>query len=267
METSGVASAFLLPHPPILVPSVGKGREGLAERTSTSCRHAVELIGRDKPDSIIIISPHAPLYRDYTFVYPPSITHGSFQRFDAADSIITARADQALQREVVTQLSREGLPCGSEHSPPEFDHGVLVPLYFLAELLPSVGLVALSQATGAPDRALAQGRAIARAAKAAGKRVCVIGSGDMSHRVNEESPYGAAPDGPRFDKAIVRAFERDEAESLLSLDETFCERAAECGFRSIIALLGLFDNPRLELMSYEAPFGIGYCVGRVSATP
>lgn len=267
METSGVVSSFLMPHPPILVPSVGKGREGLAKRTIQACRLVAGLIGKDKPAAIVIISPHAPLYRDYTFVYPPSVTQGSFQRFGAADATITVRVDASLQGEVMTELTREGLPCGSGQTPPEFDHGVLVPLYFLSELLPSVGLVALSQATGSPDRALVQGRAIARAAKAAGKRVCVIGSGDMSHRVNEESPYGASPDGPRFDKAIVRAFERDDAESLLSLDETSCEQAAECGFRSIIALLGVFENPRLELISYEAPFGIGYCVGRVSATP
>ncbi len=267
MDTTGVVSAYLMPHPPILVPSVGKGREVLANRTIQACHLAADSIRQAQPDSLVVISPHAPLYRDYSFAYPSSVTQGSFQRFGAADSIITARSDQALRREVVTQLSREGLPCGSEHSPPELDHGVLVPLCFLSDLLPSVGLVALAQATGSPDRALAQGRAIARAAKAAGKRVCVIGSGDMSHRVNEESPYGASPDGPRFDKAIVSAFERDDAESLLSLDEPLCERAAECGFRSIIALLGLFDNPRLELISYEAPFGIGYCVGRVSATP
>jgi aromatic ring-opening dioxygenase LigB subunit len=118
MDTTGVVSAYLMPHPPILVPSVGKGREGLANRTIQACHLAADSIRQAQPDSLVVISPHAPLYRDYSFAYPPSVTQGSFQRFGAADSIITARSDQALRREVVTQLSaRDSLAEASIHLP------------------------------------------------------------------------------------------------------------------------------------------------------
>ena len=40
------------------------------------------------------------------------------------------------------------------------------------------------------------------------------------------------------------------------------EEAAECGYRSILMLLGVFEGLEIEteVLSYEGPFGVGYAV-------
>jgi aromatic ring-opening dioxygenase LigB subunit len=97
----------------------------------------------------------------------------------------------------------------------------------------------------------------------------------MSHRVNAQSPYGMVRGGAEFDARIAESIGKSEPELMLSIDADLRERAAECGYNSIIMLAGALgidrntdgsgaSNGRIpagsSLYSYEAPFGIGYCV-------
>jgi AmmeMemoRadiSam system protein A len=46
------------------------------------------------------------------------------------------------------------------------------------------------------------------------------------------------------------------------MDKNLIENAGECGLRPIIMVMGALDGKqaRSEVLSYEAPFGVGYCV-------
>ena len=107
-------------------------------------------------------------------------------------------------------------------------------------------------------------------------KIALIASGDMSHCLKEEGPYGFQPDGPKFDKALIDALKKKDIETILKLDELYPE-AGECGLRSFCFLLGILEawsedwhpaergkKPRLawqpEILSYEGPFGVGYLV-------
>ena len=55
---------------------------------------------------------------------------------------------------------------------------------------------------------------------------------------------------------------------ILNMGEELVEEAGECGFRSIIILLGALSNLQqttynLQLLSYEGPFGVGYLIANV----
>ena len=45
-------------------------------------------------------------------------------------------------------------------------------------------------------------------------------------------------------------------------DEDFVDDAGECGYRSILILMGILDglNIKPRILSYEGPFGVGYLV-------
>lgn len=113
----------------------------------------------------------------------------------------------------------------------DIDHGTFVPLHFLEETinLDSVTVVrmGLSGLSEADHRFL--GRAITEAARALGRRCVLVASGDMSHKLKEDGPYGFAPEGPKFDRTVAEMFAHGNLEGLFGLDAALCDGAAECG--------------------------------------
>jgi hypothetical protein len=67
------------------------------------------------------------------------------------------------------------------------------------------------------------GQAIARAIDATGRRAGFIASGDLSHKLLAEGPYGFAPEGPVFDEKIGQIFESERLDGLFEMDEDFVE--------------------------------------------
>ena len=300
-----VCGAFLMPHPPVIVPEVGGGRDDSARATVAACREVGRRVAELKPETIVVISPHAPLFADYLFVYEKSALSGSFRRFGAARPELSCRGNVAFARAFYRLLNAEGIPGGSLDGPAMFragiedrlDHGVLVPLYFLLEAWKDFNLVALSSSAFDKDTVYRAGALIARAALETGSRICIIASGDMSHKVSSESPYGMAPEGAEFDGEICRLLASSDFTALLGIDPGLRDAAAECGYNSLVMLAGALgigspdsagntgasagnivaaagtgtevdtdktpadgSTVRSRLLSYEAPFGIGYCV-------
>jgi len=95
------------------------------------------------------------------------------------------------------------------------------------------------------------------------KKVAIIASGDLSHCLKEEGPYGFHPDGPKFDKDLIDALRKKDIEKILKLNDLYPE-AGECGLRSFCFLLGILEASGIEyqpeILSYEGPFGVGYLV-------
>jgi len=261
-----------MPHPPVILGEVGRGRESAASATIAACRAAAKRIAATKPDTLVIVSPHAPLFGDYIYVYDSSILSGSLARFGAPGLAPSCAQDTDLRTALVSLLGEAGLSAGSIEPDrmerygfdTSLDHGVLVPLCFALEALGHCHLVALAPAGGRREENLTLGQCISAAAARTTRRVCVIASGDMSHRVNAESPYGMVREGAVFDGMIARALEASDVPALLGVDPSLAEKAGECGYRSIFVAAGLFERPRTRLLSYEAPFGIGYCVAEIS---
>ncbi len=254
---------ILLPHPPILVKAVGQGREAEAGATLAGIQEAVRRCAAFAPETVVVISPHAPLYRDYLYVYSGETLSGTFSRFGAPNAGLSLPGDREFAEAFLERLSEGGIPGGSEG--PEgagsaLDHGVLVPLWFLSGGVPPFSLVALSQSALGEDAILQAGRALADTASALGRRTCIVASGDMSHRVNRESPYGMAREGALFDQGVCEALRTSQPSRIRQIDSLVREEAGECGYRSLVMLEGAMPRASTELLSYEAPFGIGYCV-------
>jgi AmmeMemoRadiSam system protein A len=95
-----------------------------------------------------------------------------------------------------------------------------------------------------------------------GRRAVFVASGDLSHKLLEDGPYGFVPEGPEFDEKATKAMEKGDFLAFLNFDPSFCDTAAECGLRSFIIMAGALDGKSVkpELLSYEGPFGVGYGV-------
>ena len=280
-----LCATFLMPHPPVLIPAVGGGREYAAKKTAEACHAVAARIAELAPDTIIVVSPHAPLFRDYLFVYDHPQLTGSFASFGAPNIRISCEQDTRFRNQFIELMYAEEIAAGSLDSAASFhsgfnhgvagelDHGVLVPLWFVHNAYKNFRLLALSPSAYERETIIRVGELLYETAVKTDTRVCLIASGDMSHRVNTESPYGVTPEGAVFDAAICRIFRESKLEDLLCVDPTLCEDAGECGYRSLLVLKGTvsaqevdnknFGTPACTLYSYEAPFGIGYCVAGV----
>ena len=270
-----LVGAIAVPHPPLIVPAVGRGDERRIQATIDAYERATAWLLGKQPDCLVVTSPHAPMFRDAFHVTTDATLDGSMSRFRAPQERIHASCDVELAHEVVQRANESGIfAVGSDRYYDDMDHGTYVPLYFIREAAGSsaaygdlpcpivrIGLSGMSFQT---HRAL--GRVIAEAAEALGRRVGFIASGDLSHKLLPEGPYGFAPEGPVFDERIGEIFASGDLEGLFDFDEVFCDAAAECGLRSFQIMTGALDGLtyETEMLSNEGPFGVGYGVAIVA---
>ena len=271
VEQAGILAAFLAPHPPIIIPAVGHGSRE-ADRTIAALEQAAADLAALQPETVVILSPHAPLFSDFIFFYSGDRLSGSLAQFGHPESHQEWPADTELADAIIAEIANEGLPGGylpgrelHRHGlDGSLDHGVLVPLYYLTAQTPGIRLVALSSSDLPASDIVRLGQAIARAAAASKRRVILVASGDLSHKANANSPYGSCPEGAQFDSALMAAIRAADMDQILQIDNRLRERAAECGYRSLIALCGALGDRTVSthVYHYEAPYGIGYGVAR-----
>jgi MEMO1 family protein len=271
-----IVAAFVLPHPPVIVPGVNGGPH-LAGRTVEAFHRLAGEFAQIRPDTVVVISPHAPMFSDYLYLYDGSRLEGSLSRFGAPQARLSFDADAALRDDIARSLDKAGIAAGGLTSAQmrhfdleaSLDHGVVVPLYFLAEAYSDFKLVAMSSSNLPLPLLYQAGVLIREAAGRLGRRVVLVASGDQSHKVNQESPYGTCPEGSQYDSQVVASLQQADLVRLLSIDSQVRQKAAECGYRSLVMMCGAFGSQaiRSEVYNYEAPYGIGYCVAAVTPDP
>jgi len=258
-----IVGAYMVPHPPMIVPEVGRGSERQIEATRAAYARAAEEIAALRPETVIVSSPHAVMYRDYFHISPGAGAEGSFAQFRAPKVRFKARYDTELVAAVERLAGEEDFPAGTRgERMPELDHGTMVPLYFLRQCLSDFALVRVGLSGLPLEDHYRLGQIIRKAVEETGRRAVWIASGDLSHKLQTDGPYGFAPDGPRYDARIMDVCGRAAFGELFDFDEGFCARAAECGHRSFVMMAGALDGMRVEAraLSHEDVTGVGYGV-------
>ena len=261
--------AIITPHPPVLLPEVGGGREREITATDRAMRTAAETVAAWQPDVIIVSSPHTILYRDYFHIAPGDGAVGDMSRFGAPEVRIQASYDTLLREEIIRRAEAEGLHAGTlGQRDPELDHGVLIPLYYLRKAGVRCPIVRMGLSGFSPLDHYRLGKCVQDAVNALGRRAVFLASGDLSHKLKADGPYGCAPEGPQFDDAVTHTMASGDFLEFLTIDPALCERAAECGLRSFQVMAGALDGLAVEpqLLSHEGTFGVGYAIALFPVT-
>ncbi len=267
--------SYIMPHPPIIVPGVGKGAEADAEKTIEAAERAAEEIARVAPDTIILSSPHAPCFTDYLHISGNERLAGDFAPFRCPSVKLEFENNLTLAEAITAQARAEGIPAGTLDNATlarlrvdgRLDHGALVPLYFIARAYPDFKLVHISTPFLPAADLYTMGKCIARAVRESDERVVYIASADLSHRLTEDAPAGYSPRGLEYDKQLIEKLKKADIHGILATEEPFMHEAGECGTRSVMIMLGAMagQNFTTDVYSYEGPFGVGYLVARLSA--
>ena len=266
---TGVQTCALPIYPPIIVPAVGRGREAEVQATIDAYRAAAERATAWKPEVLIITSPHTVMYADYFHISPGKGASGDLSAFSAPQTRLEVRYDAELRQELIRQAEAVGIRAGTlGEKAPALDHGTFLPLYFLREAGVDCPILRVGLSGFSPLEHYRLGQCIARAVDVLGRKAVFVASGDLSHKLKDDGPYGYTPEGPVFDRRVTQAMESGDFLQFLTMDASLCDRAAECGLRSFQIMAGALDGLAVapRLLSYEGTFGVGYGVATFSVT-
>lgn len=200
------------------------------------------------PIVFAVISPHPPIIL-------PSV--GSEKDRSQVKNTIEALEKTGSE---LKKLNLDTIIISSPHS----DWGFQVPLSFLAKDFEGKIETVLT-GDESPELYFEKGKKLYQELDK-DKKYALIASGDLSHCLKKEGPYGYNPDGPEFDKELMESLKKRDIAKIMKLDIMYPE-AGECGLRSICFMLGILEAAgadwQQEILSYEGPWGVGYLVARL----
>ncbi|GHU60413.1 hypothetical protein FACS1894171_1690 [Clostridia bacterium] len=251
-----LTACLFLPHPPIAVPGVG-------DRCSPSLTggfdRAAAIAREIEPDIVVCLSPHGQSYPGHVSVHTARRWKYSFAGFGAPSVCLDLEIDRGFTSELLFELSSAGIkfaPNSGGDDP--HDHGAAVPLYFLSPGI-TARYAVISPGGHEASELKAIGRAIRRVCDRVEGKALLLASGDQSHYLSEDGPYGFNQAGAEYDKRVVEIFQNDPRD-FLKTDRASVNAAGQCAFEPwSIALEAIGDDEAaFEFIGYEAPYGVGY---------
>src|SRR5207245_3559296 len=150
-----------------------------------------------RADLAVVISPHSPSSMTSLPVRHAAHLAGDLARFRAPQVRVEAVVDTALVTALVGDAQRAGyaLTWAAES---DLDHGVVGPLYSLPQAMANKRCVFLGVSGWPLARFFDFGAWLHQ--RLLGRSVILLASGDLSHRLTPEAPYGFRPEGAVVDR-------------------------------------------------------------------
>jgi len=253
----------LCPHPPIIIPEIGGREIEKTRKTIEAVKKLEKKFSQNKPDLVLIISPHGYVQPSKMTLVVDEKLEGSLSFF-GFEKTFSFSGDPKVAKVIHEESEKENIPVDLIINHP-LDHGILVPLYYLSANYSDFKLLPLFFSFLPLQTHFEFGKIIGKILKIRKEKIAVVASGDLSHRLSLDAPGGYSPQGSKFDQKLMKLLKNKDIEGILNLDPQFIEEAGECGLRSIVILLGILEGAGVEwdvkILSYEAPFGVGYLVG------
>ncbi len=260
--------AALLPHPPIMIPEIGGSELGKMSITVSSVKKIAKEIANADPQTLVIISPHAPVFHNCVGISSAEKLTGSMYEFGHRELSLTYEMDFELAEKIALGCYEKNIPlktvtkefCINARIPLEIDKGSFVPLYYLHQAGFKGKIVHLCMGFIPYEKMMLFGNTVRNAIELSKKRTFILASGDLSHRLLKESPNGYSPSGEIFDQKVMSALPKLDSDALLSMDKQLIDNAGECGLRPMFFLLGAMQGIKSspQFVSYDGPFGVGY---------
>lgn len=227
-----LTAAGLFPHPPIMVPEIGGKETKKIQQTMDAVRKSMKLIMETDPETVVVMSPHNLCPPSGPAIFIKENLAGDLMYFGHPEVSMEFSVDQELAEAVMKEAGFKGnvllfSPCFTNY-----------------------------------DMNKVLGEIVTNCAEKLGRRIAIVASGDLSHRLTKDSPNGYSPDGIVFDRGVMKALEGKTMEPLLTMTDDFIERIGMCGLPSVYFLFGALSGREwsIPVLSHEGPFGVGYGV-------
>ena len=261
-----ISLAALVPHPPILLPAVGRGREHDAQHTLDAYTLLNERVQQDPPDRLLLITTHGivTLRRFHMLAAPLSCT---LEPFGAPDCRIDQPDDPALAAAICHAAA--GLPLSVVGHWEPHDHSSAVPLLLLQRALANVPTTVINVCFRSTADHHQLGQTIAAAIEATPGTTALIASGDGAHTLTDQSPHGHHPQAAGFQQQLNDAIRDWDVEELLGFDEDLRREIDESVVAPMALLTGILHRQQIipQLLAAESPWGVGYTTALLEIAP
>ena len=258
------------PHPPLLIPEIGKDAIDKVRATQEGLRYFASRLVLAKPELLLFVTPHGPVFNEGPSIFTVSKLTGDFRQFGAPQVKIETDNYMPLARKILSLASLSNFPLIELDEvsiyryrlKPILDHATMVPLFYFQEAGLKIPMVLISIGMLSYKELFQFGKLLLKCVIDEDKRTAMVASGDLSHRLIPGAPAGFDPIGKEFDKIILDLLAQGDFSRVLSLDQNLIDRAGECGFRPITIMAGAWEELsfKTSVLSYEGPFGVGYGV-------
>ncbi len=244
--------ASICPHPPIIIPGVGNDNDlERCSKTVKAMHTLADYFKKQDLDSVIVIMPHGKFLTDKFAVYSSKSFTTSLP-----GALLSYQGDQELAKKILTIKETEKIKKGN------INYSFSVPLHYLKEAQPSFKTVPINYSSKTPQKHFRFGKKIYSLIKKEKKKIGIIASGDLSHKLTPSAPAGFSEKGKEFDQKMINLLEKNQVDKILDFDQKLISAAGQCAYLSIVTLLGVLSSipVKPDLLSYEGPFGVGYGV-------
>jgi MEMO1 family protein len=264
MAESYLVFTGIAPHPPIMVPEVGREAAAEVQDSIEAMSEFTRRLMASGAETVVLISPHAPLEPRAFVAYQEVTLYGDFGNFRAPGTTVEVPLDEELLEAIRRAAQEQGYHVAGVRGY-DLDHGTSVPLYFLLRNGWQGRVVALGYTFMSNEDHLRFGSCIRHAIEDEARPVGIVASGDLSHRLKPGAPAGFEPNAHLFDEEVVASLRACQPSRIINIDQDLRRLAGECGYRSMLVALGASREAEqdCEVLNYEAPFGVGYMVAQV----
>lgn len=253
--------AGFTPNSPLLFPSINTARMDDVEKTVAALQELSEELYATHPDTIVILSESITTYPDAFSVnvadpYTTDLSElgdlGYQKKYHPDFAFIDRLQRYARKNNLPVSLSTDD----------KLNFASAIPLHYLTEHLPDVKIVPVAPSQLDLKNHFAFGNTLKHLVLESDKRIAVIAAADTAHTLTKDAPGGFHKDSKAFETKLLGFIENRNAGGLLQLDPTLLENVKDTSHRELAMLFGVLDgmaaNP--TVLSYEKPFGVGYCV-------
>jgi len=257
-----IVFSAIVPHPPVLVPEIGKDNLEKIAKTADALVELEQALYAAKPESLVVIAPSEKILDDaFNINFNPNYT-ATFKKFGDFTVEFKYRSDYLTIQEIrAGDESHTQVPIVLT-SEEELGHEFSVPLFALTSHLKDLPVIPITYSKLDAAQHFAFGQFLHRELSKIDKRFAVIASADLSNKLTKDAPGGFSEKGVLYDRTITKLLEDHDVQKIVSFDEALAQESGEYGLRAIQIFLGVIAtlNVAPKVLSYEAPFGVGYVV-------
>jgi len=251
----------VLPHPPVLLPRIGQGREVHAQATLDAYQLVAQRLHKLQIARLLLMSTHGIVTLNRFHILDADLS-GDFERFGRSSVKFAHPTDSELVAAIMEAATANSIPLTQTAHWEQSDHSAGVPLTLLGSALPpSIAIVSISFRPPADHYRFGQviGEALARLTEP----TAILASGDAVHTLNDDSPNGRHPRGEEVQREYESALASWDAQALFGIDESLRREVDESVISPTLILMGALQSVagiefRPRILVSERPWGVGY---------
>ena len=107
---NSIVMAGIAPHPPLIIPDIGRGEIKKVEKTVEAMKTLAQEVKKAQPDTIVVISPHGPVFRNAVAFLGGEKLKGSMARFGVPEVALEVPNDEGLMTSILAEARQMDLP-------------------------------------------------------------------------------------------------------------------------------------------------------------